>query len=101
VAIVASLAVLLSGCSELYSLLFAPSDKEIASHCGVTEAELNRIATGCGLALGQLAQDEEEKRLLFVMEAKPSMAKQKCVRQWARRNHLKTVVIGDVEWTTQ
>jgi hypothetical protein len=66
-----------------------------------TEAELNRIATGCGLALGQLAQDEEEKRLLFVMEAKPSMAKQKCVRQWARRNHLKTVVIGDVEWTTQ
>jgi hypothetical protein len=42
VAIVASLAVLLSGCSELYSLLFAPSDKEIASHCGVTEAELKR-----------------------------------------------------------
>jgi len=66
-----------------------------------SKSELNSIATECGLALGQLAQDEEEKRLLFIMEAKPSVAKQKCVRQWARRNHLKPVVIGDVNWVAE
>jgi hypothetical protein len=66
-----------------------------------TESELNSIASECGLALGQLAQDEEEKRLLFIMEARPSVAKQKCVRQWARRNHLKPVIIGDVKWVTE
>ena len=31
--------------------------------------ELNGVASECGLALGQVAQDEEEKRLLFVMQA--------------------------------
>ena len=29
-----------------------------------TEAQLNEVATGCGLALGELMQDEEQKKLL-------------------------------------
>ncbi len=63
-----------------------------------SEAELNSVASQCGLALGQVAQDEEEKRLLFVMEANPTAAKQVCVKQWARRNGLKPVFIDGVEF---
>lgn len=66
-----------------------------------SEAELNVAAAKCGLALGELAQDEEEKRLLFVMETSPSAARQKCVSKWARRNGLKAVFIGAVDWAQQ
>jgi hypothetical protein len=62
------------------------------------EVELNSVASLCGLALGQVAQDEEEKRLLFVMEPGPSAAKQLCVRKWAKRNGLKPVFIEGVEF---
>ena len=63
-----------------------------------TEAELNTIATGCGLALGQLAQDEEEKRLLFVMQNEPTPPQRVCVAKWARKNHLKAVFIEGMEF---
>ena len=64
-----------------------------------SEAELDGVANACGLALGQVAQDEEEKRLLFVMEHAPSPPQQFCVRKWARRNGLKPVFIEGVEFT--
>ena len=63
-----------------------------------SEAELNVAARQCGYALGELAQDEEEKRLLFVMAANPSAAKQVCVKRWARSNGLKPVFIDGVEF---
>ncbi len=66
-----------------------------------SETELNSAATKCGFAFGQLAQDEEEKRLLFIMEANPAAAQQVCVKQWARRNGLKPVFIDAVEWVDQ
>ena len=60
--------------------------------------ELNLVASQCGLALGQVAQDEEEKRLLFVMQESPTPSQRICVGQWARKNHLKTVFIDGVEF---
>ena len=66
-----------------------------------SEAELNSAATTCGFALGQLAQDEEEKKLLFIMEANPSAPKQVCVKKWARRNGLKPVFIDEVDWVRE
>ena len=66
-----------------------------------SESELNVAASKCGFALGQLAQDEEEKRLLFIMEANPSAEHQLCVKHWARRNGLKPVFIDAVEWVEQ
>ena len=66
-----------------------------------SETELNAAASKCGFALGQLAQDEEEKRLLFIMEANPSAERQVCVKKWARRNGLKPVFIDAVEWVDQ
>ena len=32
-----------------------------------TEAQLNMVATDCGLALGELIQDESEKKLLLMI----------------------------------
>lgn len=64
-----------------------------------SETELNGIASECGLALGQVTQDEEEKRLLFVMQDAPPLAQRACVRKWAKRNGLKPVFIADVEFT--
>ncbi len=63
-----------------------------------SETELNSVASQCGLALGQVAQDEEEKRLLFVIEHAPSAPQQACVQKWARRNGLKPVFIDGVEF---
>lgn len=58
-----------------------------------TEAQLNEVATGCGLALGELIQDEEQKRLLLMIRQEATPEQRTCVVKWARRNGLKTVFI--------
>ncbi len=59
-----------------------------------TDEQLNAIATGCGLALGELMQDESEKRLLLMIRQDPSPEQRVCVAKWARRNGLKTVFVN-------
>ena len=59
-----------------------------------TDEQLNAIATGCGLALGELMQDESEKRLLLTIRENPSPEQRACVARWARRNGLKTVFVN-------
>ena len=58
------------------------------------EAQLNRVATGCGLALGDLIQDESEKKLLLMIRQDPSPEQRSCVARWAKRNGLKTVFVN-------
>ena len=58
-----------------------------------TEAQLNDVALGCGLALGELIQDEAEKKLLLLIRDNPSSKQRICVAQWARRNGLKPVFV--------
>ena len=58
------------------------------------EAQLNRVALGCGLALGELIQDESEKKLLLLVHDKPSVEQRICVARWARHNGLKAVFVG-------
>jgi hypothetical protein len=58
-----------------------------------TDAQLNDVGTRCGLALGELIQDDSEKRLLLVIRSEPSPAQRACVAQWARSNSLKTVFV--------
>ena len=58
------------------------------------EAQLNRIATGCGLALGELMQDESEKRLLLMIRQDATQEQRVCVAKWARRNGLRTVFVN-------
>lgn len=59
-----------------------------------TESQLNTIATGCGLALGELIQDESEKKLLLMIHQDPSAEQRVCVAKWARRNGLKAVFVN-------
>jgi hypothetical protein len=58
------------------------------------EAQLNQVALGCGLALGELIQDDEEKRLLLTMRSDPSPQQRLCVARWAKRNGLQAVFLN-------
>ena len=58
------------------------------------EAQLNQVALGCGLALGELIQDEEQKKLLLLIRDNPSLEQRACVVRWARKNGLKTVFVN-------
>ena len=58
------------------------------------EAQLNTIATGCGMALGELIQDAEQKKLLIALRNTVSPQQRVCVTQWARRNGLKPVFVN-------
>jgi hypothetical protein len=59
-----------------------------------SEAQLNEVATGCGLALGELIQDESEKKLLLMIRSEPTLQQRACVARWARRNGLKAVFVN-------
>jgi hypothetical protein len=61
-----------------------------------TEAQLNEIATGCGLSYGEVVQEAEEKRLLFLYRVAPPAAQRHCVYLWAKRNHMTLVIINAV-----
>ena len=62
------------------------------------EAQLNTVALGCGLALGELIQDESEKKLLLMIRQAPSAEQRICVAKWARRNGLKAVFVDNIEF---
>jgi len=59
-----------------------------------TEAQLNEVARGCGLALGELIQDELEKKVLIAIRQSPTIEQRACVARWARRNGLKPVFVN-------
>jgi hypothetical protein len=61
-----------------------------------TEDQLNQVALTCGLSVGDVVQETEEKRLLFLYRVAPQPRQLHCVYQWARRNHLTLVVINAV-----
>jgi hypothetical protein len=63
-----------------------------------SQTELNNAGQACGLTYGELIQDDEEKRLLIMFRAAPSPEHRQCVYQWARRNHLKLVVIDSIKF---
>jgi hypothetical protein len=59
-----------------------------------SEGQLNSVALGCGLALGELMQDESEKKLLLTVHQNASPQQRLCVARWARRNGLKAVFVN-------
>jgi hypothetical protein len=63
-----------------------------------SEAELNTAGLACGLTYGELIQDAEEKKLLILFREAPSAEKRACVYQWARKRHLKLVVIDAIKF---
>ena len=59
-----------------------------------SEAQLNDVAVGCGLARGELIQDESQKRLLITIRQDATQQQRVCVAHWARRNGLKAVFVN-------
>ena len=59
-----------------------------------SEAELNGVTRQCGLALGELFQDESEKRLLFMIRHGATAEERACVLRWARERHLRLVFVS-------
>lgn len=60
-----------------------------------SQAELNVAARDCGLALGELVQevDKEARKLLFLFRIAPSPEQRICVARWARKRHMRPVII--------
>ena len=61
-----------------------------------SQDELNTASLACGLTYVELIQDDEEKKLLIMFRQAPSPAQRGCVYQWARKNHLKLVVVDAI-----
>jgi hypothetical protein len=59
-----------------------------------SETELNDVGRHCGLALGELFQDESEKRLLFMMRNGATAEERACVLKFARKRHLRLVYVN-------
>ena len=60
--------------------------------------EINSVGASCGVELGEVFQDESEKRLLFLMRPDASDAQRLCVLRWARKNHLKFVFVNAINF---
>ncbi len=60
--------------------------------------EVNAVGQRCGVALGELFQDESEKRLLFLMKPGATRAQRICVARWARAKHLKLVYVQAINF---
>ena len=63
--------------------------------------ELAAVGRECGLALGELVQEHELKKVLFLYRIAPSRAQRSCVYRWAHKNHLHLAVIEAVNWVDQ
>ena len=63
-----------------------------------SQAELNTAGQACGLTYGELIQDEEAKKLLILFRQAPAPEQRRCVYDWARKNHLKLVVIDAIQF---
>ena len=59
-----------------------------------SQTELNGVGRQCGLALGELFQDESEKRLLFMIRHGATAEERACVLRWAREQHLRLVFVN-------
>ena len=64
-------------------------------------AELSAAGRACGLAEGELVQEAELKKVLFLYRVAPSRAQRTCVHQWARTNHLHLAVIEAVNFPAE
>ena len=59
-----------------------------------SEAQLNEVALGCGLAMGELIQDDSQKKLLLTIHQHVSAEQRVCIARWAHRNGLKPVFVN-------
>jgi hypothetical protein len=59
---------------------------------------INAVGQQCGVALGEVFQDESEKKLLFLMKPGATSEQRTCIAKWARKNHLKFVFVEAINF---
>jgi hypothetical protein len=59
---------------------------------------INAVGQQCGVRLGELFQDESEKKLLFLMKPDATPEQRSCVARWAKKNHLKFVFVNAINF---
>ncbi|MDB5720889.1 MAG: hypothetical protein JWP15_1507 [Alphaproteobacteria bacterium] len=62
---------------------------------------LSSLGRSCGLAEGELVQEAEEPRILFLYAVGPSRPQIACVARWSRKHHLHLAYIKAVNWQDQ
>ena len=60
--------------------------------------EINAVGAQCGVAVGEVFQDESEKKLLFLMKPGATAEQRVCVARWARKNHMKLVFVEAINF---
>ncbi|HEY1604128.1 MAG TPA: hypothetical protein VGF77_00850 [Allosphingosinicella sp.] len=63
--------------------------------------ELSAVGRACGAAEGEVIQDAEEKRILFLYAVHPPQAEVHCLALWARRHHLHLAYVDAVNFQGQ
>ena len=66
-----------------------------------SKQELSAVEVRCGLAVGELIQEDELKKVLFLYRVGPTPAERRCVHTFARKNYLHLVTIDAVNWTNK
>ena len=66
-----------------------------------SNGELSAVGRACGVAEGEVVQEAEEVRLLFLYSIAPSRAQLACVAHWSRRHHLHLAYIQAVHQVAQ
>lgn len=62
-----------------------------------TDAELADVTRTCGLAAGELVQEREEPRILFLVRPNATPRERVCAIRWAKRNHLHLAYVEGIE----
>ena len=62
-----------------------------------SEAELAEVTRACGLAAGELIQDSEEPRILFLVRPGATPRERVCAIRWAKRNHLRLAFVEGID----
>jgi hypothetical protein len=62
-----------------------------------SDAELSSLTRKCGLADGDLLQEAEEPRLLFLFRPGATAAERVCVARWSKRHGLHMAYVEAVQ----
>jgi hypothetical protein len=62
-----------------------------------SEAELADVTRLCGLSAGELIQDTEEPKILFLIHPSATPRQRVCAIRWAKRNHLHLAYVEGIE----
>jgi hypothetical protein len=68
------------------------------SHRVYSEQELALVAQRCGVAAGEVIQEADYPRFLFLYAIGPTREQLDCVRRWSRRRHMHLSYIEAIDF---